>query len=168
MMKIILTLFVALSALNLSAQSEVTFSVAVSTDSVLMDNYFEITFTLQNAIAEEFTPPDFEHFKVLSGPNVSSRTSIINGKKTQSASYSYYLKPLDVGSYFIEPAYAQIGDTAIASSPIEVSTYPNPDGILQQPKQEKSMWDSWFNRDLSSPFPSENRPTKKKKLTKRI
>lgn len=167
-MKIFFTLFVAFFAVHLSAQSEVTFSVAVSTDSVLMDNYFEITFTLQNEAAEDFTPPSFENFEVLSGPNVSSRTSIINGNKTQSASYSYYLKPLEIGSYFVDPAHIQLKNIAISSSPIEVTIYPNPDGIIQQQQKQQSAWDNWFNRDLLSPFPSEKQPAKKKKLTKRI
>ncbi|MEL6943050.1 MAG: BatD family protein, partial [Bacteroidota bacterium] len=126
-MKRLLTLIALFSAFLLSAQKDVTLKVEISTDSILMDNYFEVKFTLENADSRQFTPPLFEGFQVLSGPNTSSSMSIINGNVSQSISYSYYLKPKDIGNYYISPASIEVDGNILESEPIEVTIHPNPD-----------------------------------------
>ena len=67
---------------------------------------FRLSFTI-NARGESFLPPALNDFE-YQGPSTSSNfsTQIINGKATQSASYSYNytLRAKKVGKYTIQPA----------------------------------------------------------------
>jgi hypothetical protein len=59
--------------------------------------------------------------------------SSINGRVSQSSSYTYYLEPTDVGVYTIKPAYLTGGETSLETPPIDILVIPNPEGILQRP-----------------------------------
>lgn len=141
-----------------------TFEVAVSTDSILLGNHIEVTFTLSNGAMEEFQPPTFDGFQILSGPNQSTSISMVNGTTSQTASYSYFLKPIDIGNYFIPPATVISEDIALETKPIEILVVPNPDGIVQQPKPKNDFFGGGFfdRQDLFSRdfFNQETVPTK--------
>ena len=130
---------------QLFAQEEPVFTVEVSSDSVLMDNYFTVSFTLENAEGDNFAPPAFDEFEVVSGPNTSSSMSFINGKMSQKVSYTYYLRPREVGNYYIHPASIESADGVLETLPQEVIVLPNPDGIIQQPKPRSESFN--FNMD---------------------
>ncbi len=171
-MKKILLLLLTITTLPLFAQSE-KFTVSVSTDSILMDNYFEVSFKLENAQGSDFQAPKFEEFDVLSGPNMSSAFSMMNGTTTQSMTYTYLLRPRDIGNYFIQPATVKIGEKFLETPPVEILVVPNPDGIIQQQKREESMpsfggfdlfdGSDFFNRDRRE----EARPAAPQKKKKR-
>ena len=127
---------------------EAKFTVTVSTDSVLLGNYIEVAFTLENAAMEEFQAPVFEGFSIISGPNQSSSFSMMNGKVTQSASYTYYLEPKDIGNYYIAPASVDTGESILETAPIEILVAPNPDGIIQNPQPQNDVFgDDFFGRN---------------------
>jgi hypothetical protein len=110
----------------------------VSTDSILMDNYFEVKFVLENADGQNFEAPDFnENFKVMSGPNFSTSMSIMNGAVSQSMTITYYLEPKDIGAYYILPASVQAEEKVLETVPLEVVVVPNPKGIKQAPPRGK-------------------------------
>jgi len=136
--------FMMISVLAFS-QEEAKLTVEVSRDSILLGNYFEVKFKVENAAVENFEAPSFEGFTVVSGPNQSSSMMINNGAVTQSIAYSYYIEPQDIGYYFIEPAYVETDRGPLASIPVEVLVVANPDGIIQQPQQNKR--NDFFNRD---------------------
>ncbi|MEM6698857.1 MAG: BatD family protein [Bacteroidota bacterium] len=171
----LLTLSLLFGAFLLTAQKNPTFKVEVSTDSILMDNYFEVKFTLENAGSRQFTPPSFDDFQVLSGPNTSSSMSIVNGEVTQSISYSYYLKPKDIGNYYISPASVEADGAIIESEPVEVMVHPNPDGIIQTPaRRERKMFDPFdndffkdFELRMPMPPPSPEQEEEKKENAKK-
>ena len=121
------------------AQENARFSVKVSMDSILYGNYFQVIFTLENAKGEGFQAPAFEDFHVKSGPNMSSSFSMINGEVTQSASYTYYLEPKDIGNYYIQPASIAVGEALLETDPLEILVVPNPEGIKQAQPREESM-----------------------------
>jgi hypothetical protein len=108
-------------------------SVSVSSDTVLLGNYFELKFTIENTSASGFEPPSLHQFNVIGGPNTSTSFSIVNGQMSQSATYTYYLEPMDIGVYTIRPAYLTTGDVAIETPPIDILVVPNPQGIIQRP-----------------------------------
>jgi len=62
--------------------------------------------------------PDFNGFRVLSGPNESSNFQIINGQMSSSIRYSWILVPLKVGSLTIGPTTAQVGGQTASSNPL--------------------------------------------------
>lgn len=163
----------------------VKFTVQVSTDSILMGNYFEVKFTLENANGQNFEAPDFnDHFNVISGPNFSTSMSMVNGDMTQSMTITYYLEPKDPGVFYILPASVKAGDKMLETSPLEVLVVPNPDGIKQTPPRRADSfqfnWGDPFDMNFdfsfpelkpSPPPPGEDAPKetpKKKRKTTRI
>jgi hypothetical protein len=169
--------------IELTAQDrKVNFSVEVSTDSVLMGNYFEVRFIIENADGKNFEAPAFDNFRVVSGPNFSSSYSIMNGDINQSMTITYYLEPLETGQYFILPASVKADGKMLETAPMRVLVVPNPDGIKQNPyKKEHRLFDMFnpFNLDddFFFSFPprtpketpkQEEKPLEKKKKTTRI
>lgn len=154
----LLFLLVFTAGAMIQAQDKpVKFTAEVSTDSILMGNYFEVKFTLENANGQNFEAPDFsENFNVKSGPNFSSSFSMVNGDMTQSQTITYYLEPRDIGSFYILPASVKAGDEVLETVPLEVLVVPNPDGIQQTPPNQMQQfqfdWGSPFDMNLDTPF----------------
>lgn len=170
-----------LAGKELSAQESAHFSVEVSSDSILMGNYFKVVFTLENANGEQFEAPLFQGFDVVSGPNFSSSISMINGQTSQKVSYTYYLRAREIGNYYIEPASIAVGEKILETLPVEVIVAPNPEGIIQKPEQPESQspWglDGWewpelrlFAKPLQpeSPAPQPQAVPKKKRKTYKL
>jgi hypothetical protein len=131
---------------------EVKFKVEVSTDSILVGNYFEVRFTIENA-AGDFQAPEFEGFEILSGPNTSSSFSMINGQVSQKASYSYMIRPVREGTLYIDPAAFTSGETILETEPILIQVYPNPGGVEENKPFMQQGYDLFF----------EPKPKKKKR-----
>ncbi len=175
MNRVCLIVGLALSCMTLSAQS---FSIEVSSDSVLLGNYIEVSFKLKN-IKGQFEAPTFDGFTIISGPNMSSSMQIINGDMSSTQAYSYYVQPNDIGLYTIAPAYLDTEGSTIETNPTEVNVYPNPNNIIQAPRRESgsSFFDFGDSPFGDSPFfkreqaPLETTPqekTKPKRKYKRI
>ncbi len=132
-----LLLFTSFMMISLIAYSQdvAELTVEVSNDSILLGNYTEVRFTIKNASVENFEAPNFEGFNIVSGPNQSSSMMINNGAVTQSITYSYYVAPVEVGNYFIAPAFVDTDKGALESMPVEILVVDNPDGIIQQPQR---------------------------------
>lgn len=128
----ILASVLLLSFCKINAQS---FEATVSTDSVLIGNYIILEFKFKN-LEGDFEAPKLEGFEILSGPNISSSIQIINGEQNATKSYYYHIKPKDLGLITIQPGYIVSEGKTIESQAIEISVYPNPDGIITQPKKE--------------------------------
>lgn len=132
------------------AQEAASFSISLSSDSVLLGNYLKVSFILENADGSNFQAPDFEGFSVMSGPNTSSSFSMINGQVKRSVSYTYYLEPNDVGNYFIQAGSIEVGNEIMETRPAQVIVIPNPEGIIQQ---EENTNDIFKNFDLNFGMP---------------
>lgn len=158
MRKIILTTCM-LSIAYLASGQTPKLSVSVSTDTVLLGNHFELKFTIENASASGFEAPDLYEFNIISGPNTSSSISIINGEVSQSASYTYYLEPTEIGVYTIKPAYLTSGDVALETPPIDIIVVPNPEGIIQRPHSAAKRFDQIF----APQEPAEEKSTRPRK-----
>lgn len=147
---------------TLLAQKTPTFTIEVSTDSILLGNVFKVKFTLENAQGVDFAPPTFTGFNVVGGPSMSSSMSIVNGKVTQQASYTYYLEPKDIGNYYIEPASITVDGAVLETEPLQVLVVPNPDGVQQQVEPQE------FNFHRFRSFPDlEEQPRQPKKAEKK-
>ncbi len=133
MKKIILSTLVLLLLSMLSYAQEVVFKQELSYDTLLMGNVLEIKYSIENANGD-FQAPEFSDFTIISGPNVSSQFSMINGSVTQSASYSYFLRPNVEGLITIESATLENGENLWSTDPINIVVQPNPDGIIQNPR----------------------------------
>ncbi|MCB0589617.1 MAG: BatD family protein [Phaeodactylibacter sp.] len=169
----------ALTFSLLSAQEDMAFKVEVSSDSILMGNYFKVSFSLESTGGDNFQPPLFEGFDIMSGPNYSSSISMINGEVSQRISYTYYLRPRDVGNYYIEPASIAVGEKILETTPVPVIVVPNPDGVIQEPEEKQEFpgfnQDFWDRHAFPQPFlqpdnpaPQPEKPMKRKRKTYKI
>ena len=151
-------------AVQAGAQEEATFTLEVSSDSVLLGNRLAVRFTLEHAGGEAFTPPEFEGFEV-SGPHVSSSMSIVNGEVSQQLAYTYYLRPLEIGNYYIEPASIIVEDAVLETVAFEVMVLPNPDGIVEEPTLDGTQFQFRFDDSDLLPPPELRLKKKKKRKT---
>lgn len=112
------------SVLNhtLKAQSsrEVSFTAYADAKEVLLNTYFELTFTLKNGEGKAFTPPDFRDFNILSGPNQGFQTTIVNGRMSQEVSYSYRLQAKRTGTLTIGSASVEVNGNRLRTEPLQV------------------------------------------------
>ncbi len=172
MKKIITFSFAIMLGLAIQAQDKAPkFTLEISTDSILMGNYFEVKFTLENASGNNFIAPEFEGFRIVGGPNYATSMSFVNGEMSQTISYSYNLEPIDIGNYWIQPASVETGGEILETIPIEVLVVPNPDGIRQHPKERersRGFFDDFFESPSPrfQPAPAPESAPKKKEATK--
>ncbi len=96
------------------------FYAVCNADEVILGSYFNVEFVIENASPDDFVPPDFKGFKILSGPNRSSQVSIINGQRSQKESYGYTLIPETAGKLVIGSAKIRIGKKTFKSKPLTV------------------------------------------------
>lgn len=92
-------------------------NVQVSTAKPTVGVPFEISFSI-NAIPQDFTPPSFNGFEIISGPNQSQNIQFINGSLSQSYAISYVLIPKKEGNIVIGSARAIVNNQTIQSNPI--------------------------------------------------
>lgn len=98
---------------------EVSFNASVSKSKLGINERLRIDFTM-NQDGDNFTPPDFDGFRVLMGPNQSVSHQWVNGKKSFSKSYSYVLSPLKKGNFTIQQATVEIDGKVFKTLPVRV------------------------------------------------
>jgi hypothetical protein len=128
----IITLF--LFSQYLLAQS---FVASVNENKIGENDRLEVTFTFDgkdiNSI-KNFSPPSFNNFKVLSGPNQSTSMQIINGVSSSSLSLSYVLMPSSVGAFTIGSASVQYDGQTYKTDPLTVTIVKG----SQKPQDQKN------------------------------
>ena len=77
--------------------SQVSFEAKVSKKRLGLNERLRVDFVM-NQDGDNFSPPAFENFTVVSGPNQSVSNSWINGVRSYSKTYSYYLMPKRKGT----------------------------------------------------------------------
>lgn len=81
----------------------VTFEMNLSKDKLGINERLRVEFTM-NKDGDDFSPPDFNGFRVLMGPSQAISSSWINGVRSYSKTYSYTLAPTSRGSFNIKQA----------------------------------------------------------------
>ena len=99
---------------------QVSFRAKVSKKTLGINERLQIDF-LMNEDGDNFTPPSFEKFKVVGGPSQSISNSWINGKRTYSKTYTYFLAPKKRGSTNIGQASIEVKGVIYKTSPIEIN-----------------------------------------------
>jgi hypothetical protein len=158
-MKSVLTICGLIISLQLLVAQDVKFTVEISSDTLLVGNYFELKYTIENAPVDEFEPPKLKILHVVGGPNTSTRMSFVNGETSQSTSYTYFIEPPEIGNYTIPPAYLTSGTSSLEAPPLDIIVLPNPKGIVQPPNQMGKKYDQI---DMAPKTPKKpKRPVKK-------
>ena len=117
--KIIFTLFLSFCVNSFSQDQSVSFLAEVSKNTLGVNENLRIDFKM-NKDGDNFQAPSFEGFRVVGGPNQSVSNSWINGKRTFSKVYSYYITPLKTGSLTIGQAIIEIDNKIYKTIPIKV------------------------------------------------
>lgn len=104
---------------SLAATAQVQFDAKVSKKTLGINERLRIDFEM-NQDGDNFRPPSFENFKVVGGPNQSISNSWINGKRSFSKTYSYFLAPQKRGRSTIGQATIEINGEIYKTLPIEV------------------------------------------------
>ena len=137
MVKKLLILLLTFNTLILSSQ--VKFDVSVSKSKLGLNERFRVDFVM-NQNGDNFSPPKFENFQIIGGPNQSIKTSYVNGERNFSKTYSYFLKPLKKGRLKISQASIEIDNEIYKSLPIEVL-------ITDSVKQPSDAVTQYYNDD---------------------
>ena len=74
-----------------------------------------------NEDGDNFSPPNFEGFKVVGGPNQSVSYQWINGKKSFEKTFSYFLMPVKKGVFIIKQGSIEINDQLYKTNPIRIT-----------------------------------------------
>ena len=99
---------------------DASFEASTDARELVENEYAEVTFTLKNAQGNNFQPPNFKGFNVLSGPSRSNRMTIINGQRSQEMSFGYTIQPKQRGTYTIGPASIKVGGKTMKTKPISI------------------------------------------------
>ena len=83
--------------------AQVKFEAKVSKNKLGVNERLRIDFEM-NQDGDHFNPPDFSNFTVVGGPNQSVSNSWINGVRSYSKTYSYFLAPKKQGNFTIDQA----------------------------------------------------------------
>lgn len=100
-------------------QAQVKFDAKVSKKRLGINERLRIDFEM-NQDGDNFNPPNFDGFKVVGGPNQAVSNSWINGKRTYSKTYSYFLSPEARGNVTIGQATIEISGEIYKTLPIAV------------------------------------------------
>lgn len=116
---------------SLLLADDIKFTATVNKTQVGTGEVFEVTFSV-NGNGNRFAPPSFSGFQIVSGPNVSTSMTSINGNTTMSNAYSYDLVASQVGTYTIGPATMVVNGKTVSSNPIKMTV------VKGQPAQRSS------------------------------
>jgi len=104
---------------SLFLTSQVKFDASVSKTKLGLNERLRVDFVM-NQNGDNFSPPNFEGFQIIGGPNQSIKTTYVNGERSFSKTYSYFLQPLIKGRLSIKQASIEIDGEEYKSLPIEV------------------------------------------------
>jgi hypothetical protein len=126
-MKIKLLVFMFFISGLLSGQ--VSFNAKTSKKRLGINERLRIDFTM-NKDGDEFEPPEFKNFSVVGGPSQSINNSWINGVRSFSKTYSYFLAPKKRGEFTIGQATIKIDGEVYKTLPVKISV----SAAIEKPK----------------------------------
>lgn len=118
------------------AFAQVKFTATASSNQVATGEQFEVDFTVQGN-GDNFNPPDFSNFQVLSGPNMSQSMTSVNGATTYSTGYSYILQATKEGTFIIGPASINVNMRGVKSNPLTIKVIKGRP-VQQQAQQQQN------------------------------
>ena len=99
--------------------AQVSFQAKVSKNRLGLNERLRVTFEM-NQNGDNFNPPSFNGFTVVGGPNQSVSNSWVNGVRSFSKSYTYFLTPTRKGKITIAQATIEIDGEVYKTTPIQV------------------------------------------------
>jgi len=100
-------------------QAQVSFDAKVSKKRLGLNERLRIDFEM-NENGDNFNPPPFKNFQIISGPQQAVSRSWVNGVQSFSKTYTYFLTPRSKGNFTIGQAKVTINGEIYKTSPIEI------------------------------------------------
>ena len=100
--------------------AQVTFKSVVSKTELGLNERLRIQFSIDKQGADDFTPPNFNNFKVLAGPSQSTSFSSVNGKTSYKLTYTYIIQPTVKGTFTIPSASITYNDEIIKTNTVRI------------------------------------------------
>lgn len=127
MKRIVLTTLLFIAVIGNVLADDVTF-VASAPRSVVLNQHFRLTYTVNNTNAKEPVIADIAGFEILSGPSISTKRnySFVNGQSTatEEVTFTYILMPTQEGTFTIPPAKAKVNGKEVASNSLTIKVLP--------------------------------------------
>jgi hypothetical protein len=118
---------------TLLAAQDVKFEAKVSKNTLGLNENLQISFAF-NQDGDNFSPPDFEGFRLVGGPFQSTSYSWVNGVKSFNRSFTYILQPTKKGTFTIKSASIEFNNEIYKTTPIKITVT----DAIQQPKDPNS------------------------------
>lgn len=103
--------------------AQVTFEARASKEKLGVNERLRIDFEM-NQDGDSFRPPSFQGFRVIAGPNQSISNSWINGVRSYSKTFTYFLQPTGTGKFTIDQAVVEINGNTYKTVPIQIEVTP--------------------------------------------
>ena len=120
MKNIFVSVLVLMMATDQAMAQGVSFEAKVSKKSLGLNERLRVDF-IMNENGDDFTPPRFIGFRVVGGPNQSISNSWVNGKKSFSKTYTYFLTPTQKGLLTIAQATIYIYEETYKTTPVKIT-----------------------------------------------
>lgn len=115
----LLSLAMMFTCANVVAQGK--FYCRVSDNNIAKNETLQIDYVIENAGSiNDVQLPEFRDFAVISGPNQSSETSVVNGTTTSSFTLSFLVQPKGPGKFVIPAAVARINNKTMQTNTVNV------------------------------------------------
>nr|WP_031426728.1 BatD family protein [Flavimarina sp. Hel_I_48] len=114
-----------------SLAQKVQFDATVSKNKLGVNERLRVDFEM-NQDGDNFQPPSFQGFTVVGGPNQSISQQWINGKKSFSKTFSYFLAPNTTGNLKIGQAEISIAGNTYKTIPLDIEVT----GAVNNPNDE--------------------------------
>ncbi len=138
-------------------------SVRISSDTVNLENTFEIIFTVEGGQVKDFQRPDFKNFEVIY-QNQSTEMNLTNGEMKQTVRYTFGLKATKEGSFAIEKASVTIKEKRYYTDFLKVVV----DANYVSSEVSKAKEEDFWNPFDSTPKPTPKTPQKKERKIYKI
>ena len=113
-------LHIIILLIGFSGFSQVDFTTKLSKNRLGLNERIKVEFSVDKD-GDNFTPPKFENFRIVGGPSQSIRNSWINGKRSYSKTYSYFLSPIEKGTFEIGQASIEVDGEIYKTLPVQVT-----------------------------------------------
>lgn len=120
MKNVFVSVLVMLMTIGQVMAQGVSFKAKVSKRSLGLNERLRVDF-IMNENGDDFTPPGFKGFRVVGGPNQSISNSWVNGKRSFSKTYTYFLTPTQKGALTIAQATIDIDGETYKTTPVKIT-----------------------------------------------
>ena len=134
----LITVFLLLCSTTFFGQ--IKFEAVVSKNKLGLNENLRVDFKM-NDDGDNFTPPNFNGFNIVGGPNQSVSNSWINGARTFSKTYTYFLSPKERGRFIIGQASIEIDGDIYKTSTVEIQVTEAVDSSASPQSNDKLIKD---------------------------